>query len=111
VADPRQFNIRDAAGRLLCPACGLPDYAHDEAYDARGGIIGTTICPCCLWEPGFDDEPAASGAPGTIIESLRDYRTRWDGAPAWRGLSSLRPREWDGAKQLAALFAIAPHIR
>jgi hypothetical protein len=101
--DGRAFNIRDAAGHLLCPACGFPNYAYDEAYDERGGLIGITICPCCLWEPGFDDDAPASGeAKPTILGSLRAYRLKWRDGPVWRGRD--KPPGWSGSAQLTRLF-------
>lgn len=110
--DACEFNILDTEGRLLCPACGFPDYSNHPAYDERGGVIGTTICPCCLWEPGYDDEPAASAAAkDTILESLRAYRAKWRGVPAWRGRKREKPSGWNGAAQLAKLFETAPFVR
>ena len=110
--DGRKYNIRDHARRLLCPACGFPDYAQFEAYDERGGIIGTALCPCCLWEPGFDDEQLASERPEvTVLESLRAYRENWRNDLFWRGRDNLRPPDWDGATQVDRLLEIAPHVR
>lgn len=110
--DARQFNIRDELGRLLCPACGYPDYASDLAYDDRHGLAGTAICPCCMWEPGFDDDPAASAhAEKTILASLRRFRSGWGERAHWSGRDAERPRGWDGAEQLQRLFQIAPHLR
>lgn len=112
MTDPRQFNIRNGAGELLCPACGFPNFATEEAYDERGGLIGITICPCCLWEPGFDDDHLASGAPDeTIGDLLRAYRSSWDQAPKWQGRKGECPPNWDGRQQLAELFQVAPEVR
>lgn len=109
--DAFQFNILDD-GRLLCPACGFPDYAGEPAYDERGGLAGTAICPCCMWEPGFDDEASASaGAKASILDTLRAYRSNWDGEPRWRGRLAERPSGWDGRRQLARLFEVAPNVR
>lgn len=110
--DARQFNIRDKDGRLLCPACGFPGYANRPAYDEYRGLIGRTICPCCLWEPGFDDEPLGSAAAkDTIIESLRDYRAAWAEARLWKGHANRKPSDWDGEQQLAHLLGLAPNLR
>lgn len=110
--DARRFNVRDPEGRLLCPACGWPGYAGEPPYSERGGLPGLAICPCCLWEPGFDDDVHASAAArGTILESLRAYRARWAGLPPWEGRDSERPSGWDGEAQLARLFEAAPHLR
>lgn len=111
MVDARQFNILDA-GRLLCPACGFPNYAGEPAYDERGGLAGVTICSCCMWEPGFDDDANASaGAEASILESLRAYRSNWRGEPQWQGRLAERPAVWDGKRQLARLFEIAPNVR
>jgi hypothetical protein len=107
-----QFNVRDDAGNLLCPACGFPDFASEPAYDERGGIIGIAICPCCLWEPGFDDNAHASAAAeNSIVGSLRAYRNSWNGEPSWSGQLTKRPKGWDAKKQLATLFKLAPNVR
>lgn len=110
--DGRQFNVHDSEGRLLCPACGFPGFATQPAYDERGGIIATAICPCCMWEPGFDDVPSASAdARETILMSLQHYRARWTDGLLWRGRAEQQPSGWDGAAQLAQLFEIAPNVR
>ncbi len=112
MAGARHFNIVDPSGHYLCPACGFPEYTSGPAYDAVGGLIGSTICACCLWEPGFDDDPAASGeARPDIRESLRRYRSAWNGVPVWSGIRSRMPPDWDGVKQLNYLFELAPHVR
>ena len=114
MTDARQFNVTDPEGRLLCPACGFPDYAGRPAYDDKEGLIGTTICPCCSWEPGFDDNPAASAAAqDTILGSLRAYRAAWNGGdtPQWRGRLAERPAQWCPKEQLERLFQTAPNVR
>ncbi len=110
--DARQFNIRDRAGHLICPACGFPNYSSEEAYDERGGLAGTTICPCCMWEPGFDDNAHASTrAKDTILASLLAYRTGWNDGAQWAGRAAEKPSNWDGVRQLSQLFEIAPNVR
>jgi hypothetical protein len=111
MADARQFNIRDDQGKLLCPACGFPEYVVTDAYDEAGGIpMG--IRPCCLWEPGFDDKPAASShAKDTIFGSLQSYRAEWSAAPAWRGHGDLKPTRWNASAQMTHLLSCAPYVR
>lgn len=95
----------------LCPSCGFPGYFEGSSYDQRGGIIATGICPGCGWEPGFDDVPAASGTPDTILKSLRQYRQGWTSRlPAWSGKMMDIPLDGDGRAQRARLFAVAPHV-
>ena len=107
-----QYNIRDEDGRYLCPCCGFPGYFEGSSYDERGGVIGTGICPCRCWEPGFDDDPAASGAPETILEALRQHRLGWSSRlPAWSGKMMVAPLHWDGRAQLARLFEVALYVR
>lgn len=110
--DAQQYNIRDEVGRLLCPACGFPEFTHEAAYDERGGLAGVALCPCCMWEPGFDDDPHASGkAKETILASLQTYRIEWGKALKWQGRSSECPEGWNGEGQLSRLFQIAPGVR
>ena len=110
--DARTFNIRDEVGRYLCPACGFPGYFQGSSYDERGGVIASGICPCCHWEPGYDDDPLASGGPPTILEALRLHRQGWSSlGPAWSGRPEDVPSGWDGRSQLEHLFEIAPFVR
>lgn len=112
VENARQYNIRDEDGHYLCPACGLPGFFQGDSYDESGGVIATGICPCCLWEPGYDDNALLSGAPASILESLRQYRRGWSSlGPAWSGRPEQIPPGWNGQAQLAHLFKVAPHVR
>lgn len=112
MAEALQFNIVDSHSRLLCPCCGYPGYSNVPAYDKSGGIIGLCICPCCLWEPGFDDDQMASAeANQTILESLIAYRQRWVGLKKWRGKPEIRPIDWHPETQLEQLYNAAPHVR
>ncbi|WP_424973127.1 hypothetical protein [Dinoroseobacter sp. S76] len=105
------FNVFAPDGRLLCPVCGFPGYSHRPAYSEYGGEIGTTICPCCFWEPGFDDNPLASAkAKDTILESVIAYRAGWATTKQWQGRRHLRPEGFDGEGQLANLAGLAPHL-
>ena len=109
--DHRQFNIRNDAGQVLCPVCGWPGYFRGSSYDERGGLIATGICPSCLFEPGFDDDPGASReAEQTVPASILKYRADWvaDGTP-WRGRSGVGiPANWDARIQLGQLIDVAP---
>jgi hypothetical protein len=109
--NPLQFNIFDNAGQLLCPCCGLVGQFSYPPYDAQGGIISCGICACCLWEPGFDDDPGASAdAAPTIKASLVAYRSHWtaQGYP-WRSEQSLSA-DWDRRLQCENLLRQFPHL-
>jgi hypothetical protein len=109
--DPTIFNIITDDGDILCPCCGLAGQFNEGPYDAGGGIIGSGICSTCFWEPGFDDDPGASGeALPTIRASLFAYRIRWitEGC-VWRSAKSAPPG-WDGAAQLANLLHRFPFL-
>lgn len=107
VSSMEQFNIWDARGRLLCPACGYDTELQIPQYVDDGGQR-IFICECCLWEPGFDDGDASS--PAEVRTCLRHYREGWSGKAPWHG-SGDPPLEWDGARQLEHLFRVAPHVR
>lgn len=110
--DAQQFNVCDEEGHLLCPSCGFPHFADEPAYDEKGGLVGVTICSCCLWEPGFDDDPAASADAGfTILGSLQRYRRKLGRPLTWQGRIVERPSDWDGERQLSYLFEVAPYVR
>jgi hypothetical protein len=111
--DAGRLNVIGADRRYHCPVCGLAGVFASESYDAQGSLIGTGICPSCLWEPGFDDDPAASGVTGgCLMQFLRAYRARWIGAGwPWRGQADRRPAGWNGKEQLARLLLSAPHLR
>jgi hypothetical protein len=101
----------------LCPACGLPGCFTDASWDEQGrGAIGIGICPCCFYEPGFDDDPAASAdAQPTALASIRHYRAKWVtmGMP-WRGNDDYwltKPEGWDPAAQLQTLFETEPDLK
>ncbi|MES2444637.1 MAG: hypothetical protein V4574_17570 [Pseudomonadota bacterium] len=111
--DARRFNIVDASGRTLCAACGFPGAFVGACYDEKGGVIGTGICPCCLWEPGFDDDAnAGASAQPAILDSLRRYRLGWGPAgPAWSGRHNAMPEGWNGKDQLERLYEAAPFLK
>jgi hypothetical protein len=111
--NPLKFNILDARGNLVCPACGEAEQFHADAlpYDDQGGVIGRGICSCCYWEPGFDDNPLASdAAKHTILESLKQYRAEWIASGYPHKSKKLALNEM-GKKQLAALFEYAPYLK
>lgn len=110
--DATRFNIIDDQDRLLCPVCGFAGYSPVAAYDKHRGLIGISICPCCLWEPGFDDEPSASAnAKSNIGDSIKWYRERWMSAAQWQGKRELMPVDWDAERQMAKLLEVAPQVR
>jgi hypothetical protein len=102
-----QFNIFDQQGRLLCPACGYPAYSFAPAYLELGGER-ISICPCCLWEPGYDDADAHTATD--VLIALRGYREGWHGSAKWASPSE-PPSNWDGERQLSILFDVAPYVR
>ena len=110
------LNLPTPTGDHLCPCCGLPGYFTGRSYIDEGhGVIGTGICPACLFEPGFDDDPAASAdALPTVLASIRHYRAKWiDAGMPWRGKDDYwftKPTDWNPAAQLDALFALEPDI-
>jgi hypothetical protein len=110
--EPWRLNIRDGCGRWLCPVCGFPGHFQGESFDRHGGVIGTGICPCCLFEPGFDDVMAASGTAGaTSHETVLVYRRDWIAAGMpWRGDPANRPGGWDPRRQLDGLLEAAPEV-
>ncbi|MGB0843887.1 MAG: hypothetical protein ACPGVN_03995 [Alphaproteobacteria bacterium] len=107
-----EFNIRNSINKYMCPVCGYSEFSGTPAYDSFGkGIIGTTICSCCLWQPGFDDEPSASGeAKSTVRETIIHYRSKWEKLAEWQGIKSLKPEGFSGKFQLKNLKLIAPDL-
>lgn len=109
--DNEKFNIRGDSETWLCPVCGFGHYYKGGQFDSSGGMVGTGICSCCLFEPGFDDVSAASGGcPRTTQEAIRDYRKNWiaKGMPWCSSTNS--PMNWDAKRQLTSLFKIAPFL-
>jgi hypothetical protein len=108
-----QFLINNDSGDYLCPVCGLAGYFAGQHFDDDiGGVIGTGICPCCFYEPGFDDDPLASGeAKDTIHASILSYRANWiaSGMP-WHGTNQHPPDGWCARVQLEQLFRPAPFL-
>ena len=109
--DPTSFNIRSPEGEYLCPACGFQRYFDGSSYDENGPQIATGICPCCLWEPGYHDVPAASGVAEGILNSLREYRRGWSDGPTWIGKPAGIPAGWNGRIQFDRLLEIAPWVK
>jgi hypothetical protein len=111
--DPLQFNVQSRDGAWLCPCCGLQQHCGRPMYHAHGGDIGISICPACLWEPGFDDDPHASAkALSTVMGSLHAYRQAWAAAGSpWRATATAAPLGWTPDATLAALFELAPHLK
>ena len=106
------FNVPDTDGGYLCPACGAKGDFDGCSFDMRGGVVGTVICRCCMYQPGFDDDQMASaGAQHTVTHSIMFYRKAWikAGMP-WRSPIIAPPPYWTGKLQLAHLYATAPYL-
>ncbi len=113
--NPLRFNVVSQAGQFLCPCCGLDGQFSRAPYRATGGVIGAGICGCCLWQPGFDDDPAASGeALPSIKASLVAYRAKWmeEGYPskAQHPASRRAAAEGDGQARCDQLLRSFPHL-
>jgi hypothetical protein len=110
--DTFKFNVQGADGGWLCPCCGFPQDCGKPMYDEHGGDIGISICPACLWEPGFDDDPFASEkALPTIMASVLAYRLAWAGAGyPWKATMIPPPPGWAPHTTLTALFQLAPQL-
>jgi hypothetical protein len=104
--------IHDAAGQVLCPVCGHAGSFDKHCFDERGGVIGSGTCPCCLYEPGFDDDSGASAsAKTTPLESIEHYRAMWiEEGMHWRSDRLQSPAGWDGTGQLAKLLKLVPRL-
>lgn len=100
--DYSRLNIQDADGKWLCPSCGFDAAFSGASFWFGGPLIGTGICPCCMYEPGYDDVTAASGVPeDKPLDALRAYSLKWrDDGMLWRGRASLIPEGWDADAQI-----------
>ena len=98
----------------LCPVCGYDGTFQGDHYDdEEGGRIATGICSCCLFEPGFDDNSAATAdASDSIAGSISAYRQKWlERDSPWLGGQTVSPPSgWDAHAQLARLLRIAPFL-
>jgi hypothetical protein len=105
--------IRDSENHVLCPVCGFAGVFGLNSFDAHGGVIGTGICYCCLYEPGFDDnQQASASAKATFYESIQAYRAAWvEEKMPWRGQAQNLAKDWNAQLQLAALFKAAPWLK
>lgn len=110
--DYTRLNIQDREGRWLCPACGFPGYFRGYSYADWGGLAGSGICPCCFFEPGFDDSPLATArAEPTILASILKYRSEWiAGGMKWVGDPKIYalPDNWNPEHQLEVLWSVFP---
>lgn len=82
------FNIN----KFTCIVCGYPNLDFPQ-YE--NGYPTQTICGCCGFQSGFDDD--AKDNPETIDE----YRERWlmEGA-TWFSSSTPKPKGWNLELQL-----------
>lgn len=78
--------------RYVCTVCGFPELTLPPTSDVDGGSF--EICPCCYFQPGFDDEDR-----GITHEQARDA---WiaDGMP-WRSQQA-PPENWNPSLQWEA---------
>ena len=76
-----------------CPVCGWPELEHPPR--SEDGAASFAICPCCRFEPGFDDDSEGL--------SYEQARARWiAGGMKWWSTSRPAPTGWDAARQLAS---------
>jgi hypothetical protein len=99
---------------ISAPFCGYDGTFGGDHYREEGGCIDTGICSCCLFEPGYDDNPAAAGeARDSIAASIAVCREKWisAGMPWCGGEVKSPPVGWNPRAQLARLFEAAPFLR
>ena len=92
---------RPAGATHVCPACGYDHLWEDPAAYGTGSL---EICPCCLFQPGFDNNAAASGG----VTSPAEYRADWiaEGS-AWKSDLIPPPDSWDPIAQVSRVIASA----
>lgn len=74
-----------------CISCGF-DGIHQPSY-TEDGIPSFEICPCCGFQPGFDD--LSEGV------SAEQYRKQWiEGGKQWWSTLVPPPESWDPDVQL-----------
>jgi hypothetical protein len=77
-----------------CQACGYPRlYTPPFTH----GVGSLEMCPCCFYQPGYDDVVLASGRD----LSPPEWRERWvaQGVP-WESKMVAPPDGWDPPLQL-----------
>lgn len=99
------------ATKFVCPCCGYPEldcppYERmgpppwpdhgSPPYQVRYGFPSHDCCPCCGYEFGFDDDPAASAT----ASSFADYRANWIAAGCTWFTPGGKPDGWSFAEQL-----------
>lgn len=78
-----------------CVVCG---YAKLDYPQYENGFAMQTICPCCGFQSGFDDD--AINEPVTIEE----YRVRWVKAGAvWFSSNTKQPTDFNLRLQLKSI--------
>lgn len=104
------LDIQNSTGKWLCPCCGYDGTFYGGSFESEGPLIGTGICSCCLYEPGFDDVAAASGCQEREpLAAIKAYSQRWrESGFQWQGKLDRMPNEWNGESQFHELRKIAP---
>jgi len=60
--------------RWVCPVCGDPQLECEPYHE--GGGASFSMCECCNFEYGFDDDPGASGsAVDGVLANFARWRT------------------------------------
>jgi hypothetical protein len=108
--DYRALNMRREDGTWLCASCGFPDYFTGKSFDENGPLIGSGICPCCMYEPGFDDIAGASAVGfDSPLLALQAYSKEWrQHGMVWRGMGDWMPHGWNPETQMADWILHAP---
>lgn len=90
----------------MCPVCGYP-YLSEPAYNVTiskdaplyDGEPSYEICPCCLFEFGYDDMDQGY--------TFEQWRQKWiDGGMVWGNGKHTPPKDWNPREQVAKVMHI-----